>query len=235
MVTMIILIIVITRRDLQQWTSHVSENFHGSIFLTEVCCQLLFSCFGPLSYPVLYYAYGGRRGLSNRGFQPSLQASFIVQMFVWSTLFTSVVLFCAYRPEDVSTIEIKFVFINLFMRNLTIAIKYAYMTRSWWEGLKEEQTEEQLRQPLMVSWYAIAPDVAWIQAELSFISVLGSRTQRGMLDMRFVGWPKSLEDIDAYRGKFDLSSATLYHIPSGDLTKSRLLQSYMYYYYYYYC
>eukprot|EP00972_Heterocapsa_arctica_P020270 2990804-Heterocapsa_arctica.AAC.1 len=63
---------------------------------------------------------------------------------------------------------------SLVMRNLTIAIKYAYMTRSWWKALEQEHTAEELATPLMISWYSPSPETAALQAPSSPCSGLAS-------------------------------------------------------------
>jgi len=205
--------------DLEHWVTEVSESFHWRIFFIELLGQMLHTVFGPLSLPVLLLLYGGKVGLDNRAFWP-FSAAAMPGNIVWLFLITGIVA-NFFNPSGVMLIEQKFACFCLFMRNLPIATKYAYMSSQTWESFNRKNIDAKYRSymNMLVGWYMIPEDNFVLQAEVAFVGVIGSHAQRSEVKMKFVPWPRNDRDLLAMRKRVDVSSKTMFFAPTGEVLR----------------
>jgi len=213
--------------DLKTWAASTPEVFNLSVFLTELVGQGLFSIAGPFSYPLLWCLYGSWEALRNRSFFYSTcgrcDMFFVMCLVCWGTSIVALVLWLIYRPKDVMTIELKLVLMSLYFKNVTISVKYAYMAPSRWRQLRAKQSLDFCREGFMIKWFFQMADVVSNETEVALIGVLGTRTQRESLHLKFVGWPSTVGELDALRQRVDKTSRSMYHIPNGGTPKSCVL------------
>jgi len=210
--------------DLKRWISNASGRFHVRIFFREMCGHALFVFFGPLSWPLVFWIYGGTVGLLNRGFWVrrgrfffAHLSGFVIQFVQWATLCMALTTWAVFRPAALMSVELKLLVVSLFMRNVTIAIKYAYMSSSTWERLNFEVLAPEYLNSLLLArgWFLVPAELMQLHAELSLVGVVGSREQRSALSMKFMSWPRSLEELAQLRQRMDVSSKHMYKLPTG--------------------
>jgi len=211
--------------DLREWVWEVSEHFHGKIFFIELVGQLLYTFFGPLVWPLLMLLYGSRAALINRSFYPRPDGSnipFIVGILFWIGLMLAGFAWVSKRPEDITDVELKYVFLMVMMRNLTVSFKYAFMTTRQWRSLNVELKDVPYLQSLLLigGWIEVSEKQMMKFAEMSFIGVLGSRYQRDSLFFRFMAWPRTREDLTSLRHRVDGTTKSLYHLPVGKILRA---------------
>ncbi|CAE7348075.1 unnamed protein product [Symbiodinium natans] len=210
-------------KDLDNWVSEVSEVFHYRVFIIELAGQLLYSVLGPLSTPILLLLYGGRTGLMNRGFWIfRLDRSAFFQFLTWAFLFASVV--CMYFFDDlneVTLIEKKLTVIGLLMRNLPVATKYAYTSTPTWNQLNTAEVDLKYRlyMNLLTGWLTIPAENFDLQAEVAFVTVVGSRQRRSRTLLKFLPWPRSEHELFVMRERVDITSKTMFYAPTGRILR----------------
>jgi len=214
--------------DLRSWVWEVSEHFHLKIFLIEMVGQSGYSFFGPLAWPVLMLLYGGSPALVNRSFLPRAGVGlggnipFIFGATFWVGFGAAMFSWFVYNPSDITDIELKFVFMMLIMRTVTVSFKYAFMTTRRWRELNHSVQDVAYLQSLLLigGWAKVDEKQMMKFAEMSFIGVLGSRYQRDSLFLKFVPWPRSRDDLTDLRHRLDGTTKSLYHLPVGKILRA---------------
>eukprot|EP00403_Amphidinium_massartii_P007700 CAMPEP_0178385236 /NCGR_PEP_ID=MMETSP0689_2-20121128/7930_1 /TAXON_ID=160604 /ORGANISM="Amphidinium massartii, Strain CS-259" /LENGTH=774 /DNA_ID=CAMNT_0020005515 /DNA_START=56 /DNA_END=2381 /DNA_ORIENTATION=- len=211
-------------QDLREWVFEVSERFHVRVFLIELLGQTLYAFFGPFSLPILWMLYGGRPGLQNRGFwfRRELAVVWVMQLVFFAGIFCGGAIWICLRPKEIFSAEVKFILMNVVMRIITIALKYAYMSRQSWDQLNTSLADVEYLFSLLIvaGWSHVAHAQLMKYAEMSFIGVIGSRYQRDSLYLKFIAWPTTREALTQLRHRLDCTSKSLYHIPTGKVLMS---------------
>eukprot|EP00929_Paragymnodinium_shiwhaense_P108660 TRINITY_DN74983_c0_g1_i1.p1 TRINITY_DN74983_c0_g1~~TRINITY_DN74983_c0_g1_i1.p1 ORF type:complete len:757 (-),score=169.48 TRINITY_DN74983_c0_g1_i1:672-2942(-) len=216
--------------DVEHWVREAGEQFHVRVFLKELLGQNLHTFFGPLCLPVLLLIYGSRAGLRNRWFllggEPAHRCFGCVLTVLWLLTITPVVVYAIYRPPDIMWAEMKlFIAVNL-LKNATIAIKYAYMSSAAWRQLNEKSVSFTYSQSLLINkgWLWLEKPLVDLQSEISFVEILGTRSQREVLKMKFIPWPRSEQELLDFRESVDVTNKTLLNVPTGEVVGRKVVK-----------
>jgi len=213
-------------KDLNNWVTEVSEVFHYRVFFIELVGQLLYSILGPLSYPVLLMLYRGKIGLKNRGFWifSKIDASTVSQFVTWACLFASLIAMYFFDDKnEVTLIEKKLTIIGLLMRNAPVATKYAYTSTPTWNELNTTFVDAKYRKymNLLTGWLRIPAENFDLQAEVAFVTIVGSRKQRSQTLLKFLPWPRSEHELFVLRERVDVTSKTMFYAPTGRILREK--------------
>mmetsp|Transcript_10301 Transcript_10301/g.24771 ORF Transcript_10301/g.24771 Transcript_10301/m.24771 type:complete len:711 (+) Transcript_10301:54-2186(+) len=212
-------------KDLHDWVVEVSEVFHYRVFFRELIGQLLYCLLGPFCYPVLVPTFG-ISGLKNRGFWlfSSLDSSTITQFIIWAGLFASIIAMYFFDEKgEVTLIEKKFAIFGLLLRNTPVATKYAYMSTPTYKELNAKLIDLKYRlyMNLLTGWLSIPPGNFDLQAEIAFVTVVGSRRQRSQTRLKFLPWPRTEKDLFVMRQRVDITSKTMFFAPTGQILREK--------------
>eukprot|EP00927_Polykrikos_kofoidii_P021204 TRINITY_DN20147_c0_g2_i1.p1 TRINITY_DN20147_c0_g2~~TRINITY_DN20147_c0_g2_i1.p1 ORF type:complete len:625 (-),score=65.84 TRINITY_DN20147_c0_g2_i1:214-1995(-) len=198
---------LIPKKDLEEWMFRMSETFEVGIFLREFVNQSLHAILSVFSIPILFLTY-------NKSWQALRNRNFTVRSgpldFVLSLLrLAAWTIFFVYRPPDVSYSELILDVVIVFLRQLTVSIKYAYMPRKTWDSMNVSPWDGTLRKSflLVATWLIITPEVAEREAELSLVTVLGP----GNIDIRMKFLP-DCSDTDVVPQAIHRQSQSTRHI-----------------------
>lgn len=214
------------KEDLMQFLKVVSERFHVKAYILELVGQSIYSLFGFFSVVVLVCFYG-LVGLRNRGFiAGGLNWCLFMSNIQSSCLGIAICIWLYGCFDEVSGAEITSLFLFIWLRNSTIAIKYAYMTSESYRELNEcvlpgEYMRDQL---LIMRWDIVSKRTAEKYINISCITVLGTQNMRSSLCLCFLPWPRTSQDASWLRTRVDKTTKRLLLIPTGRISMTSFIQ-----------
>eukprot|EP00930_Biecheleria_cincta_P055310 TRINITY_DN4163_c0_g1_i3.p1 TRINITY_DN4163_c0_g1~~TRINITY_DN4163_c0_g1_i3.p1 ORF type:complete len:716 (+),score=109.93 TRINITY_DN4163_c0_g1_i3:26-2149(+) len=210
--------------DLAEWMSYVSAEMNWRVVIVEFIGQAMYALLGPLCWPILCILYdGGTAALGNRGFwvRKETMPFFIVQTVMWGGLFTSLVTLAVYRPPEVKLVELKLCLSALFMRSITIAVKYAYVPYDQWTRVNTEHMPvEYIRSLLLlIAWRTIPAATRDFYTRLSLRSVLGDSGMWPDFSMQFMSWPVSKQQRRKVQMRVGKTTQKMLRVPTGKILR----------------
>lgn len=183
------------------WSLDAAEKMNVGILVKEFIGQMAWFLFGPFALPLLLPFYTSAQALKNRGMWPGKVAfmnfSWMIGIIFGFMMSSVIIIYAAAQPEDTHPIEVMVIIFFIFLRCVTIAIKYAYIPVPMWYQLREVQaTKKRLAGWLiLLSWRDVKSETANMYADLSFLTITSNVDDGPCL--RFLPWPRGIQQLSS--------------------------------------